>query len=122
MFIERHRAESAGVDYNFIEHDPPQSWRDGLHTPPWKTPSRFDLLSPYLPTRILWPGFAFNTVFYASILWLIFGGPFALRRRLRARRGQCQQCGYPIGVSPVCTECGAALPASAATRLASRHE
>lgn len=88
----------------------------------WKTPNQRPLSMPrYLPTRPRWPGFAINTDFYASIFWLICGAPFALRRRLRARRGQCQQCGYPIGVSPVCTECGAALPASAATRLASRH-
>jgi hypothetical protein len=57
----------------------------------------------------LWPGFAINTVFYAVLLWMLFAGPFALRRRLRIRRNQCAQCAYPIGVSPVCTECGAAV-------------
>ena len=30
-------------------------------------------------------------------------------RRIRARRGQCPACAYPIGASNVCTECGAAV-------------
>jgi hypothetical protein len=54
----------------------------------------------------IWPGFAINTIFYAAVLWLLFAAPFALRRRLRARRGQCPACAYPVGSSDVCTECG----------------
>ena len=52
-------------------------------------------------------GFAINTLFYAGVLWVLFCGPFALRRMIRRRRGQCPACAYPIGQSPVCTECGA---------------
>lgn len=63
-------------------------------------------LVPILP---LWPGFAINTLLYAATLWLLFAGPFALRRAIRRRRGLCIACGYPIGSSPVCTECGAAV-------------
>lgn len=122
MFVERHRAESAGASYNSIEWDRPSALREGITIPDWVPWTRFNRITRCLPTQILWPGFAVNTVFYATILWLMLAAPFALRRRLRARRGQCQACGYPIGVSPVCTECGAALPASSATRLASRHE
>ena len=59
------------------------------------------------PMGILWPGFAINTVFYAFILWLLFAGPFALRRRRRIKRGLCPKCAYPVGTSDVCTECGA---------------
>jgi len=62
-----------------------------------------------LPLRPLWPGFAINTVFYAGVLWVLWATPFALRRMIRHRRGRCAQCGYPIGQSPVCTECGAAV-------------
>jgi hypothetical protein len=62
-----------------------------------------------LPFRPLWPGFAINTIFYAAILWLLCVAPFALRRRIRARRGQCPACAYPIGTSDVCTECGRPL-------------
>ena len=37
------------------------------------------------------------------------GGAGALRRFLRVRRGLCAKCGYPMGGSPVCSECGKAL-------------
>jgi hypothetical protein len=30
----------------------------------------------------------------------------AWRRSLRVKRGLCPACAYPVGVSPVCTECG----------------
>lgn len=66
----------------------------------------FDCFLPWYP---LWPGFAVNTVFYAGVLWVLCCGPFTLRRMIRRRRGQCPACAYPIGQSPVCTECGAAV-------------
>jgi len=59
-----------------------------------------------LPYRPLWPGFVINTIFYAAILWLPFGGFRFARLRIRARRGQCPACAYPVGASDVCTECG----------------
>ncbi len=67
-----------------------------------------------LPFGPMWPGFMVNTLFYAAILfvgWLLFAVPFALRRRRRIKRGLCPACGYRVGTSPVCTECGGALPA-----------
>ena len=62
-----------------------------------------------IPLVPIWPGFAVNTLFYATLLWLLIPGPFALRRFLRLRRGLCPKCAYPIGESSVCTECGGAL-------------
>jgi hypothetical protein len=62
-----------------------------------------------LPLGPIWPGFIINTLFYTLLLWLLFFAPFAARRTLRRRRGLCRECAYPIGVSPVCTECGAAV-------------
>jgi hypothetical protein len=59
-----------------------------------------------LPIMPLWPGFAINTVLYAAVCWLLFAAPFVLRRRLRLRLGRCPNCAYPVGQSPVCTECG----------------
>jgi hypothetical protein len=50
-----------------------------------------------LPAWPLWPGFAFNTVLYAGVLWMLCCSPFALRRMIRRRRGQCVKCAYPIG-------------------------
>ena len=64
----------------------------------------------YLAARPIWPGFAVNTVFYAAVLWLLIPGPFVLLRTIRLRRGLCPKCTYPMGESPICTECGKALP------------
>jgi hypothetical protein len=55
---------------------------------------------------ILWSAFVANSLLYATMLWLLVGGPFALRRILRVKRGLCARCAYPIGDSPLCTECG----------------
>ena len=62
-----------------------------------------------IPRMPIWPGFAINTVFYATVLWLLIPGPFALRRSIRRRRGLCPKCAYPVGESSVCTECGREL-------------
>ena len=81
-------------------------WHDGaLSFPQWIGP-RFGIL----PLRPIWPGFVANTAFYAAILWLLIPGPFALRRFIRVKRGRCVKCGYPMGESAVCTECGKAIP------------
>jgi hypothetical protein len=62
-----------------------------------------------MPYRVLWPGFAINTIIYAAILWVMFFLPGKVKRTLRSRRGLCPACAYPVGTSPVCTECGTAL-------------
>jgi hypothetical protein len=64
-----------------------------------------------LPLKPIWPGFVINTMFYAAVLWLLFAAPGFVRRRLRARRGQCPACGYQIapGTGHVCSECGRPL-------------
>lgn len=61
-----------------------------------------------IPLRPLWPGFAVNTLFYATLLWLLLFGPPALRRFIRRKRGRCVACAYDLrGVSHVrCPECG----------------
>jgi len=83
------------------------SWNGGIRLdgPQWLIGIRPNAL----PLYPLWPGFAVNTLFYTGVLWMLFAGPFALRRMIRRRRGRCAQCAYPIGTSEVCTECGAAL-------------
>jgi hypothetical protein len=63
-----------------------------------------------LPLRPMWPGFAINTIFYAAILWLLWITPGKIRRFIRIRRGRCPACAYPVGTSPVCTECGTPVP------------
>ena len=63
-----------------------------------------------LPLRPIPGGFLLNTLFYAAILWPLSYGPFVLlRRAIRQRRGLCPACGYPVGESDLCTECGKTL-------------
>ncbi len=83
----------------------------GIELPPATRSGLFGThLAPRaLPVIIIWPGFIINTLFYALLLWLLVAAPFAARRLLRRRRGLCEKYAYPIGVSPVCTECGAAV-------------
>ncbi len=63
----------------------------------------------YLPLNIIWPGFIANTLLYAMMFYSIFFMPFKLRYLFRTKRKQCTKCGYPIGQSEVCTECGTQL-------------
>ncbi len=63
-----------------------------------------------IPFAPIWPGFAVNTLFYATFLWLLICGPFALRHFIRVRRGLCPACAYPRSESDVCSECGKSLP------------
>jgi hypothetical protein len=66
-----------------------------------------------LPNRILFPGFAINTIFYAAVLWVLFAVPVKLRKWRRIKRGQCASCGYSLrghdasgGGGEKCPECG----------------
>ena len=61
-----------------------------------------------IPLYPIWPGFAINTVFYACVLWLLFAGPFVVRRWRRIRRGLCPKCAYDLRgtTGEVCPECG----------------
>lgn len=60
----------------------------------------------HLPLMPVWGGFIFNTLIYAAIIWLLIGCIGFLRSQWRSARGLCRKCKYPIGHSPVCTECG----------------
>lgn len=70
------------------------------------------LISPplSLPVAPIYSGLVINAAFYALLLWLLLTTPLAARRMLRRRRGLCEKCAYPIGVSAVCTECGKPVP------------
>ena len=64
-----------------------------------------------LPLKPIWPGFAINTIFYASLLWLLALGPFTAHRIMRRKRGRCIECGYDLrghsgGGGEACPECG----------------
>jgi len=71
----------------------------------------------HLPFVPVWPGFAINTIIYATILCVLFFAPGVLRRTIRRKRGLCPACAYPIGSNPVCTECGTAVGDVVARRV-----
>ncbi len=73
----------------------PQFWVLGS----WRAP-------PVLALCPAWPGFASNWLFYTAIVASLLLGPSAVRRLLRKRRNRCLACGYPLGQSAFCTECG----------------
>jgi hypothetical protein len=60
-----------------------------------------------LPLLPRWPGFAVNTLLYATVAWLLAATIATGRRSLRARRGRCRQCGYLLNGFAQCPECGA---------------
>ncbi|MHC4304038.1 MAG: hypothetical protein ACYTFF_19180 [Planctomycetota bacterium] len=62
-----------------------------------------------LPLRPILISFAGNSVAYAAVLWGIVLGPGTARRFIRRRRHLCPACGYPVGKSELCTECGRAV-------------
>jgi hypothetical protein len=70
-------------------------------------------LGVVFPYRVIPGAFAADTAFYVVVIWVLAGGAHAVRRWIRTRRGLCPYCAYPIGESPVCTECGAELSAPA---------
>ncbi len=83
----------------------------GAIEPAWRHGPYISGLPRALPLRPIPGGFLINTLFYAVVLWLLLiCGLFALRRQIRRLRGLCPKCGYPMGESSVCTECGEALP------------
>ena len=69
----------------------------------------------FVPLRPLLSGTAANTAVYSVLLWLVFLAFIRMKRRWRTQRGRCIACGYPLGTSPVCTECGHQLSAHSAT-------
>ena len=94
------------------KHGAPRLWlRSGVEL---QSPS-LGLGGAALPLHPIWPRFAINTMFYAAALaalWLLIRGGYCyvFRRALRARRGLCPACAYPMGESDVCSECGSKVP------------
>lgn len=91
---------------------PDPAWTSALPVPApiaTRTTPQRGPVGPYdrpLPAALIWSGFLLNTGLFAGGAWLIVGGPWGVRRAVRLVRNRCLACGYPIGVSAVCTECG----------------
>jgi hypothetical protein len=98
----------------------PGTWHSGRPAPTWLCNSGPSVLPRYsgariFPRRVRFTGLAINTAFYGALVWLFARGPRTVLRYVRIRRGGCRVCGYPVGTSPVCTECGEPVkPRSAA--------
>lgn len=69
-----------------------------------------------LPIAPIWPAFAINAAFWAAMCWLVWRIAGWMTRWQRGLRGMCGWCAYPIGTSPVCTECGRNVRPRAAAR------
>jgi len=111
LYLVRNRTEEQGTRYGALILERPIRWQEGIKIPQslfWRLSSR-DSWGRNLPTMPVWPGFLVNTILYAVVPWLLVCGPFALRRLIRMKRGQCVKCGYPLGDLAVCTECGSEL-------------
>ncbi len=61
-----------------------------------------------LPLLPIWPGLAFNTLFYALLWWLTFASVRMVKHNRRYRRGLCPICRYDLRAdySQGCSECG----------------
>lgn len=77
-------------------------------------PREWDAVPKIIPYHPLWDGIAINTMIYSTLTALVVYGCRATTTVIRCRRGLCPACAYPRGTSPVCTECGEALPGVAA--------
>jgi hypothetical protein len=77
---------------------------------PWDVWNRGLRFSTYvivdLSVRPLVLGLAANSAIYGGAAWTLVWGLRRLIARRRTAHGTCPSCGYPQGVSPVCTECG----------------
>lgn len=71
-----------------------------------------------LPLHPIWRGFILNSSLYGAAIWLLLATAALTRRLVRRWRRQCTNCGYPVGASPICTECGSPLRRV----VAPRHE
>jgi hypothetical protein len=84
---------------------------------PWDDPNWQSNAESDPAMSLHWPGLVFNPLILGGGAWLVLVFPFlafhSLRRRRRRRRNECLACGYPIGTSQRCSECGAAVRPSA---------
>lgn len=69
-----------------------------------------------LPWRPMWAGLALNAAVFGSSAWLLSAIFISAKRLIRRVKGQCPTCGYPVGLTRVCAECGSLLPISLANR------
>lgn len=67
---------------------------------------RYGTLQGVLPLVPIWRGIVSGSLLHFLVLWLILSVALLFRHHMRARRGLCPKCAYPLGSSARCTECG----------------
>ncbi len=67
-----------------------------------------------IPVTPIWGGMIGNSLLYAAIPFTLLFIPRWYLRRRRLRKRLCPACGYPMGASNRCTECGEPLPTETA--------
>lgn len=72
----------------------------------------FSASSRMLPLRPIMPGFAWSSVTWSVIIFLISSSCRMLRIRGRRSRGLCvaRKCAYPLEGAAICPECGTPAP------------
>lgn len=60
-----------------------------------------------VPTRFAFFGFIANVAIFAAPLFALIHCVRVAARLRRSRQGRCPMCGYPMGNSRCCSECGA---------------
>lgn len=76
---------------------------------PVRTSTAARKVAVLLPLTPRWPGFVLSAASHAAALALLWAAFLILRGRWRRWRRRCPGCGYPIGVSMRCSECGRPL-------------
>lgn len=101
---DRPGASDMKVPYIYVYHTG-FAWETSLFPKP--PPGDFlRTIPPIFPFKPLWSGLAINSLLYALLLGCCIFAPGALKRRLRASRGRCTRCAYPMGPFTTCPECG----------------
>jgi hypothetical protein len=68
--------------------------------------ARGSRLLPLVPN---WPAFIANSMLFSAVCASALFGPRTVRSVARALRGCCPHCGYLVGGSSRCSECGASV-------------
>lgn len=94
-------------DEEVTPFSPSPSWSSSRTIPVHRLSVPGSSFPVQLPTGIIWPGFAINSLLFAAVLLGIDRArTWAVRRRRRAR-GLCPGCAYPVAPAhAVCPECG----------------